>query len=157
MLIGRDRELARLTARVRQLAGGRGGVALVDGEPGIGKTTLLRAACDAALDSGCRVYWGAGDELGRLLPLLPLLEALRAERTDEGQAVLRLLRGEVPTVTDPPAVAAERVLGMVEELCADGPVVLALDDLQWADKVTVTVCSRLMKLVDQLPLLLIGT
>ncbi|MFC0431241.1 AAA family ATPase [Kutzneria buriramensis] len=157
MLIGRSRELARLTARVRELAGGRGGVTLVDGEPGIGKTTLLRAVCDAALDNGSRVFWGAGDELGQLLPLLPLLEALRAERSDEGQAVLRLLRGEVPTVVDPTAVAAERVLGMVEELCADGPVVLALDDLQWADKVTVTVVSRLVKLVDQLPLLLIGT
>lgn len=157
MLIGRSRELARLTVRVRELAGGRGGVALVDGEPGIGKTTLLRSVCEAARENGCRVYWGAGDELGRLLPLLPLLEALRAERSDEGQAVLRLLRGEVPTVVDPPAVAAERVLGMVEELCADGPVVLALDDLQWADKVTVAVFSRLVKLVDQLPLLLIGT
>lgn len=157
MLIGRSRELARLTVRVRELAGGRGGATLVDGEPGIGKTTLLRAVCDTALESGCRVHWGAGDELGRLLPLLPLLEALRAERSDEGQAVLRLLRGEVPTVVDPTAVAAERVLGMVEELCADGPLVLALDDLQWADKVTVAVFSRLVRLVDQLPLLLIGT
>ncbi|QUQ71664.1 ATP-binding protein [Kutzneria sp. CA-103260] len=157
MLIGRSRELARLTVRVRELAGGRGGTALVDGEPGIGKTTLLRAVCDAALENGCRVHWGAGDELGRLLPLLPLLEALRAERSDEGQAVLRLLRGEIPTVADPSAVAAERVLGMVEELCSDGPAVLALDDLQWADKVTVAVFSRLVKLVDQLPLLLIGT
>lgn len=70
--------------------------------------------CDAAAENGCRVHWGAGDELGRLLPLLPLLEALRAERSEEGQAVLRLLRGEVPTVLDPSAVAAERVLGMVE-------------------------------------------
>ncbi|GAA3435690.1 hypothetical protein GCM10018954_052970 [Kutzneria kofuensis] len=157
MLIGRGRELSRLTARVRELAGGRGGAAFVDGEPGIGKTTLLRAVCDAAAENGCRVHWGAGDELGRLLPLLPLLEALRAERSDEGQAVLRLLRGEVPTVLDPSAVAAERVLGMVEELCADGPVVLAIDDLQWADKVTVAVLSRLVKLVDQLPLLLVGT
>ena len=157
MLIGRSRELARLTVRVGELAGGRGGVALVDGEPGIGKTTLLRAVCDAAVEKGCRVHVGAGDELGQLLPLLPLLEALRAERSDEGQAVLRLLRGEVPTVVDPPAVAAERVLGIVEELCAEGPVVLALDDLQWADKVTVAVFSRLVRLVDQLPLLLIGT
>ncbi|MFC0545160.1 ATP-binding protein [Kutzneria chonburiensis] len=157
MLIGRSRELARLTVRVRDLAGGRGGAALVDGEPGIGKTTLLRTVCDAARENGCRVFCGAGDELGRLLPLLPLLEALHAERSDDGQAVLRLLRGEVPTVVDPTAVAAERVLGMVEELCADGPVVLAIDDLQWADKVTVAVFSRLLKLVDQLPLLLIGT
>jgi len=157
MLIGRSRELARLTVRVRELAGGRGGVALIDGEPGIGKTTLLRAVCDAAVGKGCHVHWGAGDELGRLLPLLPLLEALRVERSDEGQAVLRLLRGEVPTMADPSAAAAERVLGMIEELCADGPVVLALDDLQWADKVTVAVFSRLVKLVDQLPLLLIGT
>ncbi|MFI9385445.1 ATP-binding protein [Kutzneria sp. NPDC052558] len=157
MLIGRSRELARLTVRVRELAGGRGGVALVDGEPGIGKTTLLHAVCDAAAEKGCRVRWGAGDELGQLLPLLPLLEALSAERSEEGQSVLRLLRGEVPTVVDPSAVAAERVLGMVEELCADGPVVLAIDDLQWADKVTVAVFSRLVKLVDQLPLLLIGT
>ncbi|MER5264109.1 AAA family ATPase [Actinosynnema sp. NPDC002837] len=137
-LAGRERELGRLSALVDDLAQGRGTALLVEGEPGIGKTALVRAACDVAAARGFRVCRGAGDELGRALPLLPLLDALAVARSESA------------------AVTAERLLARVDDLCAIGPVVLVLDDLQWADEASVAVWRRLAGLVPQLPLLLIG-
>ncbi|MEU4768678.1 AAA family ATPase [Actinosynnema sp. NPDC023794] len=137
-LAGRERELGRLSALVDDLAQGRGTALLVEGEPGIGKTALVRAACEVAAARGFRVCRGAGDELGRALPLLPLLDALAVARSESA------------------AVTAERLLARVDDLCAIGPVVLVLDDLQWADEASVAVWRRLAGLVPQLPLLLIG-
>ncbi|MEU4739782.1 AAA family ATPase [Actinosynnema sp. NPDC023658] len=137
-LAGRERELGCLLALVDDLAQGRGSVLLVEGEPGIGKTALVRAACDAAAARGFRVCRGAGDELGRPLPLLPLLDALAVARSQSA------------------AATAELLLTRVDDLCAVGPVVLVLDDLQWADEASITVWRRLAGLVPQLPLLLIG-
>ncbi|ONI83575.1 LuxR family transcriptional regulator [Saccharothrix sp. ALI-22-I] len=137
-LAGRERELGRLLALVDDLSQGRGTALLVEGEPGIGKTALVRAACDAAAARGFRVCRGAGDELGRPLPLLPLLDALAVARSESS------------------AVTAERLLARVDDLCAIGPMVLLLDDLQWADEASVAVWRRLAGLVPQLPLLLIG-
>jgi DNA-binding CsgD family transcriptional regulator len=137
-LAGRERETGRLLGLVDELSHGRGTALLVEGEPGIGKTALVRAACDVAAARGFRVCRGAGDELGRPLPLLPLLDALAAGRSESA------------------AVTAERLLARVDDLCAIGPVVLVLDDLQWADEASVAVWRRLAGLVPQLPLLLIG-
>ena len=50
---------------------------LIEGEPGVGKSALLRAAVADSRRSGGQVFWGAGDELGQALPLLPSLDALR--------------------------------------------------------------------------------
>ncbi|MET8852759.1 AAA family ATPase [Amycolatopsis sp. NPDC004625] len=160
-LIGRDGELSRLTAWVHEVAAGRGRAVLVDGEPGIGKSTLVRAACAAAARSGCQVFRGAGDELGQALPLLPLLDALgitgSAPDPRRG-AIAGLLRGDTArgTGADLAAAAAEQLLALVEELCQPGPVVLVVDELQWADRATVAVWARLARSVRQLPLLLIG-
>ena len=76
VLIGRDEEIATLVRLVTEVADGRGGAVLIEGEPGIGKSTLVRKAL-AEAGGGCQVFWGAGDELGQALPLLPLLEGLR--------------------------------------------------------------------------------
>ena len=76
-LIGRNRELTRLVDLIRAAAAGRGSAVLIEGEPGIGKSSLVRAALAEAADARCAVFWGSGDELGLALPLLPLLEALR--------------------------------------------------------------------------------
>ncbi|WP_309113574.1 BREX system ATP-binding domain-containing protein [Saccharothrix sp.] len=138
-LVGRERELDRLRAGVDALARGRGAALVVEGEPGIGKTALVKAVCEDAAARGFRVCKGAGDELGRSLPLLPLLDALSAARSDPGATA-----------------TAERLLARVDDLCAIGPVVLVIDDLQWADAATVAVWRRLARLVPQLPLLLIG-
>jgi DNA-binding CsgD family transcriptional regulator len=161
-LIGRDSEMAVLSDLVQEVASGQGGLLLVEGEPGIGKSSLVRAATAAAADAGCEVFWGAGDELGQALPLLPLLEGLRVREQSENprrNTILRLLRGELAAErgADVSAALAEQLLALVTEQCAAQPTVLVIDDLQWADQASVTLWSRLARLVRQLPLLLLGT
>src|SRR6266478_1888341 len=96
-LIGRDSELTMLVRLVREVAGGRGSSVLIEGEPGIGKSTLVRAALAGAADVGCEVFWGAGDELGQALPLLPILDGLRVREPSANprqETIVGLLRGE---------------------------------------------------------------
>src|SRR4051812_14327361 len=156
-LFGREAELSRFAALLDDAVAGAGRAVLVDGEPGIGKSALVGAVRVAA-GQRCRVLWGAGDELARELPLLPLLDALRVVGDDgRGAAIARLLRGEVPLGgADPVAAAAEQILALVTELCAAGPVVLVVDDLQWADRPTLAVWARLARRAGELRLLLGG-
>jgi predicted ATPase len=100
------------------------------------------------------VFSGTGEELGQTAPLLPLLTALgvRAASPEPRRAeVLRILRGQ-----DGATAAAEALLELIDELCAESPAVLVVDDLHWADAVTVSVCHRLAHSVIQRPLLLVG-
>ena len=76
-LIGRDREMAQLAGLVRDVARGRGGSVLIEGEPGIGKSALVRSAVAGAPEARCEVFWGAADELSQALPLQPFLDGLR--------------------------------------------------------------------------------
>jgi len=160
-LVGRDSELALLTGLIREVARGRGGAVLIEGEPGIGKSALVRAAVAEAPEAGCQVFWGAGDELGQALPLLPFLDGLRVREPSTNPrrtAIVGLLRGEVTADrgTDVPAVLAEQLLALVAEQCAVRPVVLVIDDLQWADQSSITLWGRLARSAQQVPLLLIG-
>jgi DNA-binding CsgD family transcriptional regulator len=160
VLIGRDTEFATLVRLVTEVADGRGGAVLIEGEPGIGKSSLVRAAL-AEAGSGCQVFWGAGDELGEALPLLPLLEALRVREPSANprrSMILRLLRGEVVADRgmDVTAALAEQLLALIAEQCAMQPTVLVVDDLQWADQASVTLWGRLARSVPHAPLLLVG-
>ena len=160
-LVGRDSEVAVLTGLIKEVARGRGGSVLIEGEPGIGKSALVRAAVAQAPQAGCQVFWGAGDELGQALPLLPFLDALQVREppaSPRRNAIVRLLRGEVATGrgVDVPAVLAEQLLALVGEQCAVRPIVLVVDDLQWADQASVTLWARLARSARQVPLLLVG-
>jgi DNA-binding CsgD family transcriptional regulator len=161
-LVGRDSELATLVRLVTDLAGGSGSSVLIEGEPGIGKSTLVRAALAGAAATACRVFRGAGDELGQALPLLPLLEALEVRepgaRGPRQQTILRLLHGEVAAErgTDVSAAVAEQLITLIAEQAAAQPTILVLDDLQWADAATVALWGRLARSTSHLPLLLLG-
>jgi DNA-binding CsgD family transcriptional regulator len=134
---------------------------LIEGEPGIGKSALVRAAVAKAPEAGCQVFWGAGDELGQALPLLPFLEGLQVREPSANPrrtTILRLLRGEVAADrgTDVPAVLAEQLLALVAEQCAIRPTILVVDDLQWTDQASITLWGRLARSARQVPLLLVG-
>jgi DNA-binding CsgD family transcriptional regulator len=160
-LVGRDSEMALLTGLIRELARGRGGSVLIEGEPGIGKSALVRAAVAGATDVGCEIFWGAGDELDQALPLLPFLDGLRVREPSTNprrNTIVRLLRGEVSADrgADVPAVLAEQLLALVAEQCSVRPTILVVDDLQWADPASVILWGRLARSARQVPLLLIG-
>ncbi len=161
VLVGRDSEMAVLTGLIRELARGRGGSVLIEGEPGIGKSALVRAAVAEAPEAGCQVFWGAGDELGQALPLLPFLDGLLVREPSTNprrNTIVGLLRGEVTAGrgTDVPAVLAEQLLALVAEQCAMRPTILVVDDLQWADQASITLWGRLARSAGRVPLLLVG-
>ncbi len=160
-LLGRDSEMALLTTWIREVVRRRGRSVLIEGEPGVGKSALVRAAMAGAREAGCEVFWGAGDELGQALPLLPFLDALRVREPSTNprrNTIIGLLRGEVAADrgTDVPAVLAEQLLALVAEQCTVRPVILVIDDLQWADKASAVLWGRLARSVRQVPLLLVG-
>jgi DNA-binding CsgD family transcriptional regulator len=168
VLLGRENEIALLHEFLRELGRGGGNAVLVEGEPGIGKSALIRAviadAAQAARESGSggfHVFWGAGDELGQELPLLPFLDALGVRRPSANarrQTIAGLLRGEVATDrgADVPAMLAEQLIALTIDETDARPVVLVIDDLQWADPASVKLWGRLARTAGQVPLLLVG-
>ncbi len=161
-LVGRDNEMTLLTGLIKELARGHGGSVLIEGEPGIGKSALVRAAVAEAPEAGCEVFWGAGDELGQALPLLPFLDGLGVREPSVNPrrtTIIRLLRGEdtADRGADVPAVLAEQLLALVAEQCAVRPTIVVVDDLQWADQASIALWARLARSARQVPLLLVGT
>ncbi len=161
-LIGRQRQVETARGWVAELSAGRGRAALIEGEPGIGKSTLARALAAEARRAGSLVLWASCDELSQAFPLLPLLDALsvRAPATGCDPArIVELLRADVTRGNGGEVVpaAVERLLTLVDELSAAAPVLLVVDDLQWADPATVMALGRLARSVRQLPMLVVGT
>jgi DNA-binding CsgD family transcriptional regulator len=161
VLAGRVDELALLRDLIRNLDRGSGSAVFIEGEAGMGKTSLARAATESAAPARYQVFWGTGDELGQELPLLPFLDALRVRRAAANArrtAIAGLLRGEVATDrgADVPAMLAEQLIALAVDEADNQPAVLVIDDLQWADPASVQLWGRLARISGRVPLMLIG-
>src|ERR1700683_3853370 len=156
--VGRGDELALLAEVVTRGSGGGGvgGIVLVEGEQGIGKTSVLRAGLAGAEAGGCRVLWGVADELRQRVPL-QLMSGCLASGAESEQAGEALAGSGAVMAGDPVLAGVERLLAVVDRLCARSPVVLVAEDLHWADEASVLVWSRLARAAGQMPLLLAGS
>jgi DNA-binding CsgD family transcriptional regulator/tetratricopeptide (TPR) repeat protein len=139
-----------------------GSVAWVEGEPGIGKSSLVAEAI-AANSPGVNTSWAVADQLTERLPFHVMLDCLqvRPGSPDPRRAhAYDLLRDRQPGLLgggDASATGVEVLVTLVDEVCAAAPTVLVIDDLQWADEASLIVWHQLAASIGQLRLLLVGT
>jgi DNA-binding CsgD family transcriptional regulator len=127
---GREREWQAVVSLLDNAKQGRSGVLLIQGQPGLGKSLLLTEAAGAAASSGFVVTAAAADKLTRFMPAGPMLAAI----------------GNLPGETRPEADrnslsgrsrSLVRMMGQrLECRASSSPVLVCLDDLQWADTIT---------------------
>ncbi len=179
-LIGRGAEEARLDAALEAAVAGRGTTLIVGGEAGIGKTRLVGRLAATARDRGATVLSGACLPAGSgAIPYAPFVEALRElTRSVEPGLLAALLgpaRSEIArllpevasrTHTEPTRLEFDRegqtrlfeaVLGVIERQTRDGPVVLVVEDIQWADEGTRGLLGFLSRHLREAPVLLLVT
>jgi DNA-binding SARP family transcriptional activator len=156
--VGREPQLARLRQAVAAVAAGRGGCVWIEGEPGIGKTALLTEGLRDATAQGCRVGWGVGDELAQRVPLTVLIECLDLGSAGDPAATeaLALAAATAAPGGDPTGAVLERVQALVLRMCTRTPVVLVVDDVQWADEASLLAWHSLYRLTARVPLLLVA-
>jgi DNA-binding CsgD family transcriptional regulator len=170
-LLEREDELARLAAAVEALADeGTGGLVVVQGPAGIGKTSLLRAVGDVARERSLRVLSARGSDLERAFAygmVRQLLEpvwfgAAAEERAawSSGAAALAVPLLESVGGADDDAVEGgfARLHGLYwlcANLAADRPLVVLVDDLQWSDDASAAFLGFLARRVGDLPVLLV--
>jgi DNA-binding NarL/FixJ family response regulator len=164
-LVGRDRELELLGHLLEEARAGFPRVVFVTGEPGIGKTSLVVELVREAEHQGCLTLQGNASEFERELPFGLVVDALDEylESLDPrafsrlATADLAELAGLFPALrsldpgSDQPTTAAERfrahraVRNLFERLAATQPLVLVLDDLNWADGASLELVSYLLR------------
>ncbi len=163
-LVGRGLELQTLARCLHRVATGRPATVLIEGEAGIGKTRLLHEAL--AGEHGLQVLSAGGEELERTRPFGVLVDALdlRVGAADPQRAAIAgLLRGGSPQDSEATSatIAAgsnvayrvvEDIVSLMQRLASGGPVVLALDDLQWADPSTVVALHAVTRRLRYVPL-----
>lgn len=140
--VGRARELTLARDALLAASKGAGGCVLVEGEPGIGKTRLLREITAEARARRFGVFQTAGAEIERDVPF----------------GVLRGLIGSpdpepIPTEgADRRFVLLDRIQDAVEKMAIDGPLLLAVEDLHWADEPSLVALHRIARRAPELPL-----
>ncbi|MEA3214030.1 MAG: hypothetical protein QOJ19_186, partial [Acidimicrobiia bacterium] len=142
-LVGRQRHLQFLQARIAEARSGLGGVVFIAGEPGIGKTSLATAAVEHARAEGCRAIWGRCREEGGAPPYWPWVQVVRGLlAADENLAsAVGVASQDLQVLTEPEATQAgsrfrlyEAVGAMLRKASEDAGLVVVLDDVHQADE-----------------------
>ncbi len=177
-LVGRDDALRRLQRAYARARSGYGGVVLISGEAGIGKSRLMQDFA-TGLEGRARLVVGSGHETEQGLPYWPLVEALRPHLPAIDWAALGVeplyladvarllpeLRTLLPDLPAPsavePAQAQEHLFRALAHCLLSlasqrHPLILCLDDLHWADEATLSWLGYLARRLKHAPVLVLG-
>jgi len=161
--VGRERELARVREALATAMGGCGQVVTLIGEAGIGKTSLLRIVAADARRQGMRLLAGRCHESDQILPFAPWAGALRVGQIVQDLDVLGALepvwRAELSrllpelSTTGVPAPSTdlnlfESVAQLVEQLALRCPLALILEDLHWADEMSLRLLAFISRRIS---------
>jgi len=160
-LLEREQQLELVAATLRAAAGGVGGAVVVEGAPGLGKSTLLDVAARDGAERGMRVLRARGLELevehpfGAVRQLLgPVVRA--AEDDDLVTGAARLARPLVAGDAEPqPAVdnfaALHGLYWLLANVASRTPVALLVDDAQWLDDASLRLIAFVLPRLEELP------
>jgi DNA-binding SARP family transcriptional activator len=174
--VGREHELSILRALLGQAEAGEGALVLLGGAAGMGKTRLLRELAHAAAGGGALVLYGVSDA-AVTTPYQPLREwiefllssgapdVLRDSLGSQGAELVRLVPELEPITGLPPSgrdsesdrIALRRAaLDLIVRLSRTQPLLLVLDDLQWADAEMLHLLRGLARKAPELRLLVLA-
>jgi class 3 adenylate cyclase/Cdc6-like AAA superfamily ATPase len=183
VFVGREPELARLRKAFDSAVAGHGGLVMLVGEPGIGKTRTTQELETYARMRGAQVLWGRTHEAAGAPPYWPWLQAgeqyamahvddlaevvgvnMPPGAANELTRIFPWLRGQ-PNIGEPepqsdPEVAQFRLFdayaSYIRAIAMNAPLVIALDDLHWADKPTLMMLQHIARELSRMPVLIIG-
>lgn len=158
VVYGRDPELETLRAVLASALAGHGHFVLIAGEAGIGKTTLIQAVLDD-VSSQAVILKGASYDLGSTPPYGPWLEILRA---NEPALDLATRPSFVSSFGMDDAIVVgdalfDDTVSFFTSIAQERPLVLVLEDMQWADHASVELLRYLVRRVSTAPMLVIAT
>ena len=145
-VVGREFELARIGAFVEALPSGARAL-IIQGEPGIGKTTLWRHAVGRCREAGFRILQARPAEEEMPLALSGLLDLF--EQVEVGAAALR--------ADSPPSERGRVVLGALRGVGEHGPVAVAIDDVQWLDSASARALRFALRRLEREPVAVLVT
>lgn len=155
-LIGRSAEFQTLETMLTSVVTGGGEIAFIEGEPGIGKTALLEAVTESADELGFTVFGGRAEELEADRPFRSIAQALDVSRAgDERRSEIKRL------LTDPGSEGAfyqliDALEDLVEAEALRAPVLLTIDDLQWADPGTLRTLGSTFRRMGAFPVAMVA-
>jgi class 3 adenylate cyclase/tetratricopeptide (TPR) repeat protein len=180
VFVGREKELATLRAKLAAALDGRGGLVLVGGEPGVGKTTLVKQLIREAEQRGALTVFGRCYESEGTVPYSPFVEMLeqalalmppdivREDMGDDASEVARMvpeLRRRFPDIPEPLDLPPEQqrryffnaVGSFVQRGANRFPLMMVMDDVHWADEPTLLLIEHMAALMPEMRVLGVGT
>ena len=154
-LVGREGELLRVEPLFSDLMAGRGGLVLITGEPGIGKTRFAEELSARLRGQGVRTAWASAWPDAGTPPLWMWQQAL--DQLVQPADVLDTLLPSSPDEADEARFAQFAWVATAIRAAAEvGPVAIVLDDLQWADRAALRLLAFVAGALRDVPCLLVG-
>ena len=179
VFVGRQREMAELTAALEDAVSGQGRLFMLVGEPGIGKTRTTQELASYAENRGTKVFWGRCYEEEGAPPYWPWVQTMRSyiQQVSAEQLIAEMgtgaayvaeivpeIRVKLPDLETPPVLEPEAarfrlfdsITTFLKNASQPQPLMLVLDDLHWADRSSLLLLEFLARELGSSRLLLVG-